>query len=258
MFAAFVGPNWRRHYQRSFAAFRSGFFGPPVNVAALLVPQWLAFRGLWPLQLLAFAAYWVGVYYVGTHWALHSGEWLILVVPYLVLAAIEGLAADRLVYWRACRALARVRARGLEPAEALAAMRRAGGVSIVAPVLIPVLACGVLYYFTVHLGHRHGHERAYTAAMRSDLRNLVTAEESYFADNVTYTTSLTNMLFTPSTGVTITIGAVSSIGWNATARHNATTRVCGIYIGAAATPVRGATEGEPKCVEGDQVPEHRH
>src|SRR5437899_5993157 len=33
-------------------------------------------------------------------------------------------------------------------------------------------------------------EKAYLASMKSDLRNLVTAEEAYFADSVKYTTNL--------------------------------------------------------------------
>src|ERR1700716_3973336 len=33
-------------------------------------------------------------------------------------------------------------------------------------------------------------EKAYVASMKSDLRNLATAEEAYFADSIKYTTSI--------------------------------------------------------------------
>ena len=90
-------------------------------------------------------------------------------------------------------------------------------------------------------------EKAYVAAMKSDLRNLVTAQESYFADQVSYTTSTAAINFTPSTGVTVTVGTATGTGWNATASHNATTKTCGIYVGSAAAPIAGQNEGEPKC-----------
>jgi len=258
LLAAYVGPNWRRHYQRSFAAFRAGSFGPPINVAAALAPQWLAFRGFWLLQLVACFLYWIGAATVGEVSSGMADDWLVFVLPYVALGGIEGFVGDRLVYWRAKRALARVRARGLAQAEAVAAMRKAGGVSVVGPVLIPAASFAVIFLLIDSMGHGHSHEQAYVAAMKSDLRNLVTAEEAYFADNVTYTGSLTNMSFTQSTGVTITVGSVSGIGWSATATHNATPRVCGIYVGGGTPPFDGANEGEPKCGPADQVVQHRH
>jgi prepilin-type N-terminal cleavage/methylation domain-containing protein len=90
-------------------------------------------------------------------------------------------------------------------------------------------------------------DKAYIAAMKSDLRNLVTAEEAYFSDNVTYTTSTTNMGYAPSTGVTVTVGAASGTGWSATAKHSGTSKTCGIYIGGATPPTGVTAEGEGKC-----------
>jgi prepilin-type N-terminal cleavage/methylation domain-containing protein len=90
--------------------------------------------------------------------------------------------------------------------------------------------------------------KAYVAAMKSDLRNLVLAEETYFADNVVYTTSLASTVFTPSAGVTVTIGAASVGGWNATARHQALQgTVCAIF-GGSGPPVAPATNvSEVRC-----------
>ena len=46
-----------------------------------------------------------------------------------------------------------------------------------------------------------------------------------------------------------TVGVATGTGWNATAKHERSTRACGIYIGDAPPTVAGAgaDEGEPKC-----------
>jgi len=86
-------------------------------------------------------------------------------------------------------------------------------------------------------------ERAYFAAMKSDLRNLITSQESYFAEHVTYTTNL-GSLFQASPGVTVTIGSLTGEGFAATAAHNGTVRTCNIAIGPAAA---GGPEGQVQC-----------
>jgi len=78
-------------------------------------------------------------------------------------------------------------------------------------------------------------EKAYVAAMKSDLRNLGTAQEGYFSDYQTYSAGLPTD-YAPSTGVTVTMGTVSGTGWTATSSHNNTTKTCSItYGGTAAT-----------------------
>ena len=113
-------------------------------------------------------------------------------------------------------------------------------------LLIVVVIIGILAAIAIPK-FANTKEKAYVAAMKSDLRNLVTAEESYFADQVSYTTSTTAINFSNSTGVTVTVGTANGTGWNATAKHNATTKTCGIYVGSATAPINGANEGEPKC-----------
>jgi prepilin-type N-terminal cleavage/methylation domain-containing protein len=90
--------------------------------------------------------------------------------------------------------------------------------------------------------------RAYVAAMKSDLRNLVLAEETYYADNVVYTTSLATTIYSPSQGVTITIGAASVGGWNATATHSALQgTVCAIFGGTGPAVAPATNVSEVKC-----------
>ena len=91
--------------------------------------------------------------------------------------------------------------------------------------------------------------KAYTAAMKSDLRNLVTAEEAFFADSQRYSTyDTTKVKFKPSTGVntpTITTGAGY---WNATVTHTQIANFsCGIGVNTQNPVVSTAGDGEPAC-----------
>ena len=90
-------------------------------------------------------------------------------------------------------------------------------------------------------------EKAFVAAMKSDLRNLASAEESYFYDNATYTTSVSALnTFSTSRGVTITVNESTLGGWSATATHSNTSRQCFLYTGNV-SPVGGAVEGQVTC-----------
>jgi len=61
--------------------------------------------------------------------------------------------------------------------------------------------------------------KAFNAAAESDLRNVMTAEEAYFASNQTYTTSQTRLGNTTSQNVTLTIGSATATNYTGTARH---------------------------------------
>jgi prepilin-type N-terminal cleavage/methylation domain-containing protein len=95
-------------------------------------------------------------------------------------------------------------------------------------------------------------QKAYLAAMKSDLRNLATAEEGYFSDNTAYftgtwTSSTTTNGYTPSAGVTIVVTAAAP-GWSATANHSqATGKTCAIFYGTSTAVAPATVEGEPKC-----------
>ena len=92
--------------------------------------------------------------------------------------------------------------------------------------------------------------KAYTAAMKSDLRNLVTAEESFFADSTKYITYDTSKLkFNPSTGVGEPVIVVGSGYWSATVTHTqiAAPFHCGIGVNTTNPVVTTAGDGEPAC-----------
>ena len=91
-------------------------------------------------------------------------------------------------------------------------------------------------------------ERSYVSAMQSDLRNLATAEENYFTEFLTYTTSTANLDYNWSRNVTVTVGQADVQGWKATATHIAAIgRVCEIYYGTSVTGTTATTEGAVEC-----------
>jgi prepilin-type N-terminal cleavage/methylation domain-containing protein len=96
-------------------------------------------------------------------------------------------------------------------------------------------------------------EKAYITAMRSDLRNMMTAQESYFSDYSLYTTQTGNLKgFSQTTGVHVVVGEANGAGWWASSTHNslAASQTCEIAVGASAsTGGRALNEGEPTCVK---------
>jgi type IV pilus assembly protein PilA len=114
-------------------------------------------------------------------------------------------------------------------------------------LLIVVVIIGILAAIAIPK-FANTKEKAYIASMKSDLRNLVTAEEAYFADSVKYTSNLGTAYATTSgvVGPTIQYPVASNDGWTAWVSHTTTTKTCAIYVGS--TPLAPANkEGEPKC-----------
>ena len=113
-------------------------------------------------------------------------------------------------------------------------------------LLIVVVIIGILAAIAIPK-FANTKEKAYLASMKSDLRNLVTAEEAYFADSVKYTNDLGTAYATTSgvTGPTIT---VTGDGFTATVAHTTLPagKFCAIYVGSTAIAPANK-EGEPKC-----------
>jgi len=91
-------------------------------------------------------------------------------------------------------------------------------------------------------------QKAYVAQMKSDLKNLATAEEAFFYDSTYYTSSLASLNnFNPSTGVTLSVLEATPGGWSAQAVHAQTTRQCVLYQGNAAPLAPATAEGRITC-----------
>jgi type IV pilus assembly protein PilA len=132
----------------------------------------------------------------------------------------------------------------LEHSAPLASYRR--GFTLI-ELLMVVVIIGLLASVLVPR-FANSRERAFVGAMKSDLRNLASAEEEYFYDYQSYTVTVTNLVgFRASTGVTVTVNQATEGGWSATTTHNNTPRQCFLYVGSA-TPVGAATvDGQITC-----------
>src|SRR5437660_12712637 len=86
-------------------------------------------------------------------------------------------------------------------------------------LLIVVVIIGILAAIAIPK-FANTKEKAYLASMKSDLRNLVTAEEAYFADSVKYSATIGagGVIFTQSTGNTLPTVTLSADGWTANIR----------------------------------------
>ena len=107
-------------------------------------------------------------------------------------------------------------------------------------LLIVVVIIGILAALAVpKFAYTKGH--AYTAQMKSDLRNLAVAQEGYFYQNGSYATTAVVLApsFIPSTGNTLTIVTSSGGGWSARATNSNTTVTCALFYGVA--PLAPAT-----------------
>ncbi len=95
-------------------------------------------------------------------------------------------------------------------------------------------------------------EKAYFAALKSDLKNLASQEEIYHSDNFTYSTVATTLGFVASSGSTMVISEGTATGWAGTATHAALAsgEGCSLYYGVVTTvPTIGSPSaaGEVAC-----------
>jgi prepilin-type N-terminal cleavage/methylation domain-containing protein len=113
-------------------------------------------------------------------------------------------------------------------------------------LLIVVVIIGILAAIAIPK-FANTKEKAYIAQMKSDLKNLASAQESFFADRNRYATQ-TEIQTAPYSWVVSGGAAVTPIvinatagGWNATLTDTRVTSTgatdnCGIYAGGVASP----------------------
>ena len=93
-------------------------------------------------------------------------------------------------------------------------------------------------------------DKAKLASIKSDLRNIETAEEAYFSDHAAYGTDVqlaTDKLFLPSTGNTGSVTPNGTIGYTAT-YTNASISASSLYNTCSVTVGDGsATDGVITC-----------
>ena len=112
-------------------------------------------------------------------------------------------------------------------------------------LLIVVVVIGILASIAIPK-YTAVREKAFRAAMMSDLKNLASQQEVYHNDFYSYASTVTAAQAIPSEGVTVTINEATGTGWSATAGHVALGgEQCGIYHGNAA-----ASGGSPATAVG--------
>src|SRR5450432_2014355 len=90
--------------------------------------------------------------------------------------------------------------------------------------------------------------KAYVTSAIADLRNLVTAEEAFFADSSHYTATVSQLKYQTSTMV-LSPAIVTGTGfWTATTTHTQMPGVtCGVSINTTNPVTTAALDGQPIC-----------
>lgn len=115
---------------------------------------------------------------------------------------------------------------------------------LIVVVIIGILAAVAIPKFSATKG------KAYIATMKSDLKNLASAQEAYYYERSVYYDGAIpdpSMPFSPSTGVSVNIVSADVAGWSANASYAGIPNICAIYIGTAAPPAPATVEGSPAC-----------
>ncbi len=117
---------------------------------------------------------------------------------------------------------------------------------LIVVVIIGILAAIAIPKFTNTKG------KAVVSAMRSDLRNLAGAQETYWTLNQTYyggaIPDVASFQYEPSQGITITVVSATPAGWSAKAEApGLTSQTCAIFYGTAPAIPPAAVDAAVAC-----------
>lgn len=101
-------------------------------------------------------------------------------------------------------------------------------------------------------------EKAYYSTLKSDLKNLATQQEIYYADgSYSYSANVTNLGFASSSGVVLGAITATTSSWSVTATHSGLGpgHGCAIYYGqnASANVPGGAAVSQAGVVQCDDA-----
>lgn len=114
-------------------------------------------------------------------------------------------------------------------------------------LLIVVVIIGILAAIAIPK-FQNTKGKANAAALKSDLRNMATAQEAYFYDNNTYATAVGLLTFKVSPGVVLSIVDATESGWSARATHPASYPLtCALYQGNVSAATPATVEGLIGC-----------
>ena len=133
------------------------------------------------------------------------------------------------------------------PVKADIVMRRTRRGFTLIELLIVVVIIGVLAAIAIPK-FQSTKGKANAATLKSDLRNLATAQEAYFYEHLAYTTNVASLNVSLSTGVTITWGTVGTTGWSAKLTHPLAYPIeCAMFMGAVPALAPATVEGQLVC-----------
>lgn len=90
--------------------------------------------------------------------------------------------------------------------------------------------------------------KAHAAAIKGDLHNLATAQESYFFVWQTYSTDTVALNYKASSGTQLSIITATVGGWSAIATHPLSYPLtCALFNGSVAAPSPATVEGVIAC-----------
>ncbi|MDQ8153206.1 MAG: prepilin-type N-terminal cleavage/methylation domain-containing protein [Gemmatimonadota bacterium] len=114
-------------------------------------------------------------------------------------------------------------------------------------LLIVVVIIGILAAIAIPK-FQNTKGKANAAALKSDLRNLATAQEAYFYDFSTYAPDPADLSYSRSPGVVLTITSATASGWAAIATHPASAPLtCALYQGNVSAQTPATVEGLIGC-----------
>ncbi len=116
-------------------------------------------------------------------------------------------------------------------------------------VLIVVVIIGILAAIAIpKFSNTKG--KAVAASMKSDLRNLASAQEGYWVEFRTYYGGAipgAGFTYRPTEGVTVTLISANDAGWSATATAPGTPQTCVIFYGSAPPIPPAVDDGAVAC-----------
>jgi type IV pilus assembly protein PilA len=128
-------------------------------------------------------------------------------------------------------------------------MRSTAGFTLI-ELLIVVVIIGILAAIAIPK-FANTKEKAVVASMKSDLRNLAGAEESYWVENRTYyggAIPAAALQFNVSSGVSVVMVTATDAGWSARATAlPLTTMQCSIFYGTTPPLPPATADGAVAC-----------
>ena len=124
--------------------------------------------------------------------------------------------------------------------------RRESGFTLI-ELLIVVVIIGILAAMAIPR-FQSTKGKAYVASLKSDLKNLSTAEEAFFYEHRVYSVNIDSLKASISPGDSLTIVNATASGWSATAYNpNSWPHTCALFYGTITAVAPATVEGEIAC-----------